>query len=140
MSDKFLWARGNVRHSTVSHKLEMTALKMLKTHMNITFNSDGSARPDKEEIQLLQHLPVCILPNKAQEQSNNIPALFSLLSSEPTKAFCNKWERGYTTQLSTDPFYKLMWQSTMRTISVFINIKVSNFVLSHIISRVFQIL
>jgi hypothetical protein len=108
--------------------------------MSITSNSEGRARPDKEERQLLHHLPVCILLIKAQELSNNIPSLFSLISSEPTKAFCNKLLRGHTTQLSTDPFYKLMWQSTMRSISVFINIKVSNFALSLIVSRVFQIL
>ena len=53
MSDKFLWARGNNKRLTVSHKLEMTALKMAKAQdrlcMHITCNSEGIARPDKED-------------------------------------------------------------------------------------------
>jgi hypothetical protein len=52
----------------------------------ITFNSKGTARPDKEERQLLQQLPVSILLNKAQEISNDIPSLFFLLPSGPKKA------------------------------------------------------
>jgi hypothetical protein len=97
----------------VSHKLEITALKMVKARMHITRNSEEIARPDQEERQLLQHSPVCILLNKAQEPSNNIPSRVSLLSSEPPKAFCNKLMRGHSPQLNTDPFYKLMWQSPM---------------------------
>jgi len=57
MSDKFLWARGNNQHLTVSHKLEMTALKMAKAQdrlcMHITHNSDGRALPDKEDSSCL---------------------------------------------------------------------------------------
>jgi hypothetical protein len=108
MSDKFLWARGNNQHLTVPHKLEITALKMAKSQdrlcMHVTCNSDGTVRPGKEERQLLQHLPVCNLLNKAQELSNNIPSLLPFLSSGPTKDFCNKLVRGHTNQLSTDPF------------------------------------
>jgi CDP-diacylglycerol pyrophosphatase len=70
MSDKFLWARGNSQCLTVYHKLDMTALKMAKAQdrlcIHITCNSEGIARLDKEERQLFQHLPVCILL-KAQE-------------------------------------------------------------------------
>jgi len=91
MSDKFLWARGNNQRLTVSHKLEMTALKRAKAQdrlcMHITCNSEGTAWPDKEERQLLQHLPICILLNKVQELSNDTPSLVSFLSSVPTKAF-----------------------------------------------------
>jgi hypothetical protein len=88
----------------------MTALKMAKAQdtvgMYITCNSEQIEWPDKEEIQLLQHLPVCILLNKAQDLSNNTPSPFSLLPSEPTKAFCNKLASGHTTKFSNDPFYK----------------------------------
>jgi hypothetical protein len=59
MSDKFLWARGNSQCLTVSHKIQMTDLKMAKAQgrlcMHITCNSKGSAWFDKEERQLLQH-------------------------------------------------------------------------------------
>jgi hypothetical protein len=55
--------------------------------MHITCNSEGIERLDKEQRQLLQHLPVYILLNKAPEQSNNIPSLSSLLTSGPIKAF-----------------------------------------------------
>jgi hypothetical protein len=62
MSDKFLWARGNNQSLTVSHKLQITALKMAKAQhrlcIHIICNSKGTAWPDKEERQLLQHLPV----------------------------------------------------------------------------------
>jgi len=68
----------------------MTTFKVAKAqdrlYMHITFNSKGIARPDKEERQLLQHLPVRILLNKAQELSNDIPSLSSLLPSGPKKA------------------------------------------------------
>jgi len=69
----------------------MTSFKVAKAQerlcMYITFNSKRTARPDKEERQLLQHLPVCILLNKAQELSNDIPSPSSILPSGPTKAF-----------------------------------------------------
>jgi len=69
----------------------MTTFKVAKAQdtlcMHITFNSKGIARPDKEERQLLQHFPVCILLNKAQELSNDISSLSSLLPSGPKKAF-----------------------------------------------------
>jgi hypothetical protein len=91
MSAKFLWVRGNSQCSTVYHKLDMTTLKMAKAQdrlcMHITCNSEGIARLGKEERQFLQHMPLCILLNKAQEQSNGIPSLSSLLSSGPTKVF-----------------------------------------------------
>jgi hypothetical protein len=91
MSDKFLWQRKNNQCLTVSHKLEMTTFKMAEAQdrlcTHITCKNKGIARPGKEDRQLLQHLPVRILLNKAQELSNNIPSLFSLLSSGPTKAF-----------------------------------------------------
>jgi hypothetical protein len=77
--------------------------------MHIRCNSKETAMPDKEDRELLQHLPLCISLNKAKDLFNDNPSLSSLLSSGPKKAFCNKLLRGHTTQLSTDTFYKLMW-------------------------------
>jgi len=62
--------------------------------MHITCNSKGRARPDKEEKELLQQLPVCILLNKAQELSNDIPSLSSLLSSGPKKGLLQQTDKG----------------------------------------------
>jgi len=104
----------------------------------MTFNSKGIARPDKEERQFLQHLPAGTFLHKAQEPSIDIPSISSYVSSWPTKPFCKKLVRGHTTQLCTDPFYKMMWQSHMRTVSVLINIKVSNFALYLIVSWVYE--
>jgi len=91
MSDKFLcsWKQAAFNCLTVSHKLQMTTFKVAKAQdrlcMHITFNKKKIARPEKEEGQLLQNLPVCILLNKAQELRNNILSFF--LSSGPKKAF-----------------------------------------------------
>jgi hypothetical protein len=62
-----------------------TAKTQERLCMHITRSIEGIARLRKEERQLLHHLPVCILLNKVQELSNDIPSLSSLLSSGPMK-------------------------------------------------------
>jgi hypothetical protein len=78
MSVKFVWTWGNNQHLTVSNKLEMTALKMSKAHMHITFNSEGIARPDKKHSSSSTCLSVSCLTKLKNYPT--IPHHYSLYS------------------------------------------------------------